>query len=528
MFFPILLQDYFAQSVEKFPQKVALICGEKKFTYKKIDDLSTQFAISLIQQGLRRQDRVIVFLENTEAAVISIYAILKAGGIFVLLNGTLKSRKLAYVIKDSGAKILISHTSKAKVVTEAVVEIQSETHFVWDGSAAGIPVELKSHSITLESVFSENPAAAKQLEALKRIHRLHCIDVDLAALIYTSGSTGDPKGVMSTHHNMVSATKSIVQYLENDENDIILVVLPLSFDYGLYQVLMAFMFGGTIVLERSFLYIHQVLKRIEEEKVTGFPIVPTVLAMLLTLENLTNYDFSTLRYMSNTGAALPVEHIRKLRKLFPNVTLYSMFGLTECKRVCYLPPAELDRRPDSVGIPMPNCEVYILNEKGEEVAPGEVGELVIRGSNVMQGYWNAPELTAKYYRAGRYPTDRLLYSGDYFKRDADGFLYFLGRKDDMIKTRGERVSAKEVENVLCEMDGVVEVAVIGVPDEIFGQAIKAFIVTDNRNHLTEKEVLKFSSANMEPFMVPKYVHFLATLPKTANGKIDKKLLSTFA
>ncbi|MBN2090668.1 AMP-binding protein [candidate division KSB1 bacterium] len=528
MFFPKLLQDYFLNSVQKFPQKVALICGEKKFTYRQIDDHSTQLAVSLIRLGLRRQDRVIIFLDNTEAAIISIYGILKAGGVFVVLNGTLKSRKLAYVVKDAGAKIIISHTSKAKVVAEAVSEIQSETHFVWDGPGEGIPAELKSHSISLKSVYVENDDAGKELETLKRVHRLHCIDVDLAALIYTSGSTGDPKGVMSTHHNMVSATRSIVQYLENDENDIILAVLPLSFDYGLYQVLMAFMFGGTIVLERSFLYIHQVLKRIEEEKVTAFPIVPTVLAMLLTLENLTNYDFSTLRYMSNTGAALPVEHIRKLRKLFPNVKLYSMFGLTECKRVCYLPPAELDRRPDSVGIPMPNCEVYILNENGEEVASGEVGELVIRGSNVMQGYWNSPELTAKYYRAGRYPADRLLYSGDYFKRDEDGFLYFLGRKDDMIKTRGERVSAKEVENILCELDGVAEVAVIGVPDEIFGQAIKAFIVTDNRNHLTEKDVLKFSTANMEPFMVPKYVQFLDSLPKTANGKIDKKLLSTSA
>lgn len=528
MFFPTLLQDYFTQSVRKFPQKVALICGVRKLTYEQIEQYSTQLAILLIKMGIRRQDRVVIFLDNSEASVISIYGILKAGGVFIVLNGTMKSRKLAYVLKDSGAKILISHTSKAKIVTEALSDIQSEINLVWDGAPGEIPTEFKSCSTPFETVFTNYSGGVDELVTLRHKHRLNCIDVDLAALIYTSGSTGDPKGVMSTHYNMVSATKSIVQYLENDENDIILNVLPLSFDYGLYQVLMAFMFGGTIVLERSFLYIHQVLKRIEDEKVTGFPIVPTILAMLLTLENLANYNFSTLRYLSNTGAALPVEHIRKLRRLFPDVKLYSMFGLTECKRVSYLPPNELDRRPDSVGIPMPNCEVFILNENGEEVAPGEVGELVVRGSNVMQGYWNSPELTAKYFRGGRYPEDHFLYSGDYFKRDEDGFLYFLGRKDDMIKTRGERVSAKEVENVLCDLDGVVEAAVIGVPDEIFGQAIKAFIVTDHRNHLTEKDVLKFCTTNMESFMVPKYIQFLNTLPKTANGKIDKKLLNASA
>jgi long-chain acyl-CoA synthetase len=354
------------------------------------------------------------------------------------------------------------------------------------------------------------------------------IDVDLACLIYTSGSTGEPKGVVSTHQNMVSAARSIIQYIGNSEDDIILDVLPLSFDYGLYQVIMAFMFGGTIVLEKSFVYIHRVLERIAEEKVTGFPIVPTIVAMLLKLEKLDKYDLSTLRYMTNTGAALPVEHIRKLRDMFPHVTIISMFGLTECKRVSYLPPEELDKRPSSVGKAMPNCEVSVIDADGNEAQPGEIGELIIRGSNVMQGYWKDPELTAKFYKLGRYPAERILHSGDYFWRDEDGFLYFIGRKDDMIKSKGERISAKEVENTICCMDGVSEVAVIGMPDEILGQAIKAFIVSVPGSDLTEKDVLKYCTENMETYMVPKYIEFVAELPRTAHGKIDKKQLKTVA
>jgi len=250
--------------------------------------------------------------------------------------------------------------------------------------------------------------------------------------------------------------------------------------------------------------------------------------MLLKLQDLKKYDFSTLRYMTNTGAALPVEHIRRLRDMFTHVTMISMFGLTECKRVSYLPPEELDRIPSSVGKAMPNCEVFVVDENGSEVAPGETGELIIKGSNVMQGYWADPEMTARTYRDGQYPSGRILHSGDYFRQDERGFLYFLGRKDDMIKSKGERISAKEVENNISSMEGVAEVAVIGVPDEIFGQAIKAYIVPAPDVELSEKQVLKFCAANMETFMVPKYIEFMDSLPKTPNGKIDKKQLKAKA
>jgi acyl-CoA synthetase (AMP-forming)/AMP-acid ligase II len=262
-----------------------------------------------------------------------------------------------------------------------------------------------------------------------------------------------------------------------------------------------------------------------QEKVTGFPIVPTMAAILLQMEDLSKFDLSHLRYISNTAAALPVIYIRKLQDLFPHVKIYSMYGLTECKRVSYVPPDQLAHRPDSVGIPMPNEEVFIVNQEGQEVKPGEVGELVVRGSNVMQGYWNATEETARVFRAGRYRGEAFLYTGDLFRKDKEGFLYFVARKDDLIKTKGERVSPKEIENTLCEIQGVVEAAVIGVPDEIFGQAIKAFVVEDKDNELTEERIMKYCIKNLEPFMVPKYIEFRDSLPKSPSGKIDKKNLS---
>jgi amino acid adenylation domain-containing protein len=524
-FDPTLVHEWLSRSARRFPEKVALVCGRQRWTYKALDQRASHLAAALIDAGVRRHDRVVVLLDNSVETVISLYGILKAGGVFVILAGSLKGAKLRYILENSGAGVLITHTSKAGVVRDAISEA-GDRKIIWIGPGSRIPKEMSEFSLSWDEIFSDFDEKIEDGGNSNRLPR--CIDVDLATLIYTSGSTGEPKGVMSTHYNMISAARSIIQYIGNVEDDIILDVLPLSFDYGLYQVIMAFMFSGTVVLEKSFLYLHSVLERISQEKVTGFPIVPTVVAMLLKLQDLKKYDFSTLRYMTNTGAALPVGHIQKLRKMFPNVTMISMFGLTECKRVSYLPPEELDRIPSSVGKAMPNCEVFVVDENGREVAPGQTGELIIRGSNVMQGYWADPEMTARTYRDGLYPSGRILYSGDYFRRDERGFLYFLGRKDDMIKSKGERISAKEVENNISNMEGVAEVAIIGVPDEILGQAIKAYIVPATGVELSEKQVLKYCAENMETFMVPKYVEFMESLPKTPNGKIDKKQLKAKA
>ncbi len=525
-FDPTLVHEWLSRSARRFPEKEALVFGEERWTYKKLEQNTQQLAVFLSSAGLKRQDRAVIFLDNCSEAVISIYGILKAGAIFVPLDGTLKAGKLKYILQNCSPEFIITHVKKARVVDEALKNNDINCKILWVGEHEKIPNDLAACSFSWENVFAQIAAdVASSQQDSTPLPR--CIDVDLAALIYTSGSTGQAKGVMATHHNIISAARSIIQYLDNSEDDIIFNVLPLSFDYGLYQIIMAFMFGGTVVLHNSFLYMHQILEILAREKVTGFPVVPTIVAMLLRMQNINKYDFNNLKYITNTAAALPVEHIRKLQRIFPKTKIYSMYGLTECKRVSFLPPQYLDEKPSSVGKAMNNCEVFVVDKRGKKVEAGQEGELVIRGSNVMQGYWNDPELTDKTFQQGKYPEDRKLYSGDYFKTDKDGFLYFLGRKDDIIKSRGEKISAKEIENTLCTMTGIIEAAAIGVPDEILGQAIKVFVVIEPESALTKKEILKFCAANFESFALPRDVIIMKELPKTANGKIDKKQLKKY-
>ena len=515
---PYLVQHFLEHSAKRLPDKVALICGNQRLTYSEINKMADRLALALSEMGVNRQDRVAIFLDSSVESVISLFGILKAGAIFIMLSPTLKPKKLNYILEDSGAITLITQSNKSRIVEQATEGVAGLKNIVWTRK----PVKQSNAKVGIRNYFWAGLISPLQDSFHKPYTSL--IDLDLAAIIYTSGSTGDPKGVMSAHYNIISAAGSITTYLENSENDIILNPLPLSFDYGLYQVLMAFLIGGTVVIEKSFLYPYRVLERLVQEQVTGFPIVPTMAALLFQMEDINRLDFSCLQYITNTAAALPVSHIRKLQQLFPDTRIYSMYGLTECKRVSYLPPEELDQRPDSVGIPMPNEEVFIVDDKGRKSGPNEIGELVVRGSNVMQGYWNAARETKLRFKPGKHPRETLLYTGDLFRRDHDGFLYFVGRTDDMIKTRGERVSPKEIENCICELNGVSAAAVIGVPDDIFGQAVKAFVVLDRNNEKDESDVLSHCQKNLESFMVPKYVQFRKQLPKTSSGKVDKKRL----
>lgn len=509
-FDPIFIHDWLSRSAERTPEKTALIFNGQHYTYAYLDQASTRFAQYLIQHQVQKQDRVAIFLPNSVEAVISLFGILKAGATFILLENSLKPNKLNYILKDADCKTLITHKNKSQIVDKACNDIQLNT-IIQIGTDQPTPNKTPWPDIESASINMDN------------IELPQIIDIDLAAIIYTSGSTGDPKGVMSTHHNMISAARSIIQYLDNEPDDIILSALPLSFDYGLYQLIMSIMFGGTLVLESSFLYLHPILEKIGHEKVTGLPLVPTMAAMLLKMEDLSKYQLNHLKYITNTGAALPEAYIKKLSELLPQVKIFSMFGLTECKRVSYMPPDQLMQNLGSVGKAMPNTEIKIVDQKGKEVSVGETGELIIRGSNVMQGYWNDSETTNRTYSAGRYPAERWLHSGDYFKQDEKGFLYFLGRKDDMIKSRGERVSAKEVENIIHQLDSIHEVAVIGIDDDILGHAIKAFVVLKD-NSLTERDIQKYCTQNLESFATPKYIEIIDALPKTPNGKIDKKQL----
>ncbi|MBI4583015.1 MAG: AMP-binding protein [Planctomycetes bacterium] len=511
------LEEFLEASARNRPDQTALICGDRRWSYAEIEGQCNRLAHALLAKGVARGDRVAVYLENSFEAVAAIFAILKAGAVFLVINPTTKAEKLSYILNNCRAAALITHDQKLASVQGIFQETPHLKLLVAAGREGPAPVGNAVPTVSLEGILRE---FADRVEAPPK----RCIDIDLAALVYTSGSTGNPKGVMLTHLNMVSAATSITTYLENTDADIILNVLPLSFDYGLYQVLMAFKFGGTVVLERSFTYPHAVVEKLIKEKVTGLPVVPTILAILLQMD-LSKNDFPSLRYITNTGAALPVPFIRRLRGLFPKVKIYSMYGLTECKRVSYLPPDQIDLRPTSVGKGMPNEEIYIVDEQGRRVGPGAVGELVVRGSNVMKGYWELPQETEKMLKPDPLPGEKVLYTGDLFRMDEEGWFYFVGRKDDIIKTRGEKVSPKEVENILYGLEGVAEAAVIGIPDDILGQAVKAVVTLKPGAGLTPKDVQRYCSQHLEDFMVPKVVEIRDLLPKTSTGKIAKKELS---
>jgi amino acid adenylation domain-containing protein len=513
----MMVQDFLENSAKKYPEKIALICKDQRLTYKQLDEEANRLAHSFVAAGVHRGDRVVTFLPNSATAVISVFATLKAGGVFVVLNPGTKEDKLSFILNNCRASAMVTWTGRNGY------DVSRWRNTPYLNTIVGVGGINTKATVPGKKILAFEEVRVGRDNTLPPVNK--SIDIDLAALIYTSGSTGQPKGVMVTHHNIVSAATSITTYLENTPEDVVLNVLPLAFDYGLYQMLMMFKVGGTLVLHDSFAFPSVVIEKIIQERVTGLPIVPTVSAMLLQMD-LSKYCFPKLRYITNTAAALPVEHIRKIRGLFPTVKIYSMYGLTECKRVSYLPPDQLDTRPASVGRGMPNEEVYIVDESGNRVGPGVIGELVIRGSNVMKGYWELPEETDRCLKPGVLPGEKVLYSGDLFTSDEEGYLYFVGRKDDIIKTRGEKVSPREVEDVIYALEGVTEAVVIGVPDRILGSAVKAVLIRSAGAQISEQDVLRHCKARLEEFMVPKFVEFVASLPKTESGKISKRALGT--
>ncbi len=512
----MLVHEFLEQSAARYPTKTALVCGNRRLSYGEIDAQADRLASSLRRAGVCRGDRVVITLPNTPEAVVSLFAALKADAVFVMVNPTTKADKLGYILANCRPTALIADARQAVVVEQAVAVSPSVRCLVVVGGAIVGPVT-REHGGSIAGVsWADALADGDEGRPPRR-----AIDLDLAALIYTSGSTGRPKGVMATHLNMVTAATSITTYLEAVPEDVVIDALPLSFDYGLYQVLMASRVGATLVLERRVAYPQMLVDRMAQEGVTGLPGVPTLFALLLQLSGLERCHLPQLRYITNTGAALPVEHIRRLRAAFPHARLYSMYGLTECKRVSYLPPEEVDRRPRSVGIAMPNTEVWVEDAGGNRLGPGQVGELVVRGAHVTRGYWEDPEATMRAFGPGPFPGETVLHTGDLFTMDADGFLYFVGRQDDIIKTRGEKVSPREVENVLYGLPETAEAAVVGVPDPVLGEAIKAYIVPLNGSNLTEQDVIRHCRIHLEDHMVPTQIEFCIELPKTDSGKIHK-------
>lgn len=508
----MLLHHDFEASLRRHPSKVALVCGSARHTYAEVDLRAREMASALQRRGVQRGDRVALFLDNGIEFVAGVYAALRLGAVFMPINPLTKSDKLAYMLADARASVLLT-SDVLSPAWSAILDPLGGLHTVFvTGALRTTPASPDPRVLAWPERVAAGPEGSVVGDT---------IDQDLASIIYTSGSTGFPKGVMLTHLNMVSAACSVSSYLGLRESDVVMCALPLAFDYGLYQVLMAFSLGASVVLERSFSFPVKVLEVMVHERVTVFPGVPTMFSMLMALDNLARFDLGSLRMITNTAAALSDMHIRQLRDLFPQATLYSMYGLTECQRVTYLPPDQLDIRPTSVGRGMPNEEVWLVDDDGKRLPHGDTGELVVRGSHVMRGYWEKPEETAKRLRPGPIAGEMLLYSGDLFRTDSEGWLYFVSRRDDIIKSRGEKVSPREVENALHSMEGVYEVAVVGVPDEVLGQAIKAYVTLKPGARLTEREVIRHCLARLESFMAPKFVEFVDTLPKTDTGKIKK-------
>lgn len=512
-----LLHESLTASARQFPDKPAVVVEGTTYRYADLLDAALRLAAALRARGIQRGDRVAIYMDNTWPCVVSIYAVLLAGGVFLVVNPQTKADKLAFILDDSDALLLLTDSHLAPAFGAVLADAHKLKGVICSGKWP-LPPNVSATAKNIEP-FDEVLKTTAPLDRPEFV-----IPNDLSALIYTSGSTGNPKGVMHTHQSMVFAAESIAEYLRLSGSDRILCVLPLAFDYGLYQLLMAMRLGATLVLERSFTYPAQIFNRMREQQVTVFPGVPTIYAMLLSMHAREKLEFPSVMRVTNTAAALPAAFQQQLREVFPNALIYRMYGLTECKRVCYLEPELADAKSESVGKAIPGTEIFLLTVDGEPVPPGETGILHVRGPHVMLGYWKQPELSARMLKSGSLPGERVLCTQDWFRMDEEGFLYFVGRSDDIIKTRGEKVSPVEVENVLHGMPGIREAAVVGVADTLLGQVIRAYVALEPGATLTDKEIIKYCLSRLENFMVPKEVMFLPELPKTNTGKISKKTL----
>ncbi len=510
-----LLHQGLLASSAKHPQKIALLAEGKPYTYNQLLESAVRIAAALQQNGLQRGDRVAIYMDNTWPCIVSIYGTLLAGGVFLMVNPQTKKDKLQFILKDSEATALLTDGHLSRNFLPVIKDLPDLKAVIVSGK---IPV--KAEEINNIKPFEDVLSQKASIEETPIVN-----PNDLASFIYTSGSTGFPKGVMQTHRSMVFASWSLIEYLRLSEDDRIMLMLPLAFDYGLYQLLMAVNLSATLIVERSFIYPSLIYQGIEKYQATVFPGVPTIYATMIEAHKKSKMQFPSVTRVTNTAAALPVEYLNYLKEIFPNALIFKMYGLTECKRVAYLEPELLDEKPASVGKAIPGTEVFIRSLKGKATPTGEAGILYVRGPHIMAGYWKRPEQTERMLLPGDIPGERILCTYDWFKMDEEGFLYFVGRSDDIIKTRGEKVSPLEVEQVLHTIDGVKEAVVLGIPDQVLGEAIRAFVVPEPGKTLDERVIKKICMQRLENFMVPKEVVFLKEMPKSPNGKIDKKVLA---
>lgn len=525
-----LLHELITVTAQRTPQAVALTDGRSSLTYGDLSAGVSRFAAGLMGLGLARSERVAIYLEKRFETVVASFGAPAAGAVFVPINPLLKPEQVAFILRDCNVRLLVTSPERLDLLKEVLAECHDLRHVVVTDAVtnsvhAAITVK-GSLGLTIWSDFLRPPARPG--------HRV--VDVDMAAILYTSGSTGKPKGVVLSHRNMVAGAKSVASYLENSPQDTLLAALPLSFDAGFSQLTTAFHAGARVVL-LNYLMPRDVLKTLEREKVTGLTAVPPLYIQLSQLEWPASIN-GNLRYFANTGGRMPRETLTLLRQRAPNARPFLMYGLTEAFRSTYLPPDEVDRRPDSIGKAIPNAEILVLREDGSPCSPDEPGELVHRGALVGMGYWNDAEKTAERYKLlasdapvrppGLQLPEYAVFSGDTVRMDAEGFFYFIGRRDEMMKTSGYRVSPSEVEEILYATQLVGECVAFGVDHPTLGHAIQVIATPAGATGALDVEALMAECRSRMPaYMVPTGIEVaIGPLPRNPNGKIDRKLLST--
>ncbi|WP_417069575.1 acyl-CoA ligase (AMP-forming), exosortase A system-associated [Niveibacterium terrae] len=516
-----LLPHLITKSAEKTPSAIALSAKGQSLDYAELANRVERFAAGLLALGLARGERVAIWLDKRIETVVASFGAPAAGCAFVPINPQLKPEQLAYILRDCAVRVLITSPERLPLLAPVLTECHDLRHLVVTGEVPDGPA--LAHPVHRWSDLLDAPPGPG--------HRV--IDRDLAAILYTSGSTGRPKGVVLSHQNMVAGAKSVASYLGNSPEDTLLAALPLSFDAGFSQLTTAFHSGARVVL-LNYLMPRDVIRALEREQVTGLTAVPPLWIQLTQLE-WPEAIADHLRYIANTGGRMPLATLKALRERLPRTRPFLMYGLTEAFRATYLDPDEVDRRPDSIGKAIPNSEILVLREDGSVCAPNEPGELVQRGALVAQGYWNDPEKTAERFRplpagcrqAGLVMPEIAVFSGDTVRRDEEGFLYFIGRRDEMIKTSGYRVSPTEVEEVIYSLQRVGECAAFGVPHPTLGQAIVLVATPSPGQAFDQEGLLADCRARLPAWQIPAHVAVHdGALPRNPNGKIDRKELAS--
>jgi acyl-CoA ligase (AMP-forming) (exosortase A-associated) len=499
--------------------KEALVAGSRRMTYAEVNDRCSGLAAGLLQTGLNVRDRIAIHLDHSIPLAISIFGVSRSGCAFVPISNLLMADQVQHIVRDCSARGLITSRSKLRNLAAAIQACPSLEFVIATGE--GESPELNLPVYDLDQFCETKPKKGLPDRG---------IDRDLAAILYTSGSTGKPKGVMLNHAQVMAGASIVSDYLSISSSDRILSILPFSFDAGLNQIMAAFQQGSTLVM-MSFIFAKEIVQMLLKERITGLAGVPTLWSVLAQSNStLAQNSFPDLRYITNTGGAMPQAVLAVLRKALPATKVFLMYGLTEAFRSTYLPPEELDRRPTSMGKAIPNTEILVVNDQGKPCKPGEEGILVHRGPTVSMGYWGHPELTSQILRPHPFlpaelgDGEKVCYSGDLVKTDEDGFLYFIGRRDNMIKSSGMRISPTEVEEVIFQSGKVSSCAVIGVADSILGQRIKAFITPKEGDSFDADFIIASCSERLPRHMVPKEVEIIEEMPKMSNGKIDYQSL----